>query len=62
VGPILPKSTKPLDVALTKQIRDQLVEKARQKHIAQEFARAEIELSRNIEFAPGYGPPIAATQ
>ena len=62
VGPILPKSTKPLDAALTKQIRDQLVEKARQKHIAQEFARAEIELSRNIEFAPGYGPPIAATQ
>ena len=35
---------------------------ARQKHIAKEFARAEIELSRNIEFAPGYGPPIAATQ
>jgi foldase protein PrsA len=61
-GPILPKSTKPLDAALTKQIRAQLVEKARQKHIAQEFARAEIELSRNIEFAPGYGPPIAAQQ
>ncbi len=35
MGPILPKSTKPLDAALTKQIRDQLVEKARQKHIAQ---------------------------
>jgi foldase protein PrsA len=61
-GPILAKSTRPLDAALTKQIRAQLVEKARQKHIAQQFARAEIELSRNIQFAPGYGPPIAATQ
>jgi foldase protein PrsA len=61
-GPVIAASTRPLDAALTKQIRTQLVEKARQKHIAQEFARAEIELSRNIEFAPGYGPPIAATQ
>jgi parvulin-like peptidyl-prolyl isomerase len=61
-GPVLPKSTRPLDDALKKQIRGQLVQKARQKHIAQEFARAQIELSREIEFAPGYAPPLAAAQ
>ena len=48
--------------SLKAQIRSQLVEKARQKHIAQQFARAEIELSRNIEFAPGYAPPLPAQQ
>ncbi|MDX6598276.1 MAG: peptidyl-prolyl cis-trans isomerase [Gaiellales bacterium] len=62
MGPVLPKSTRALDSALTTQIRAQLVDKARQKHIAQEFARAEIELSKNIQFAPGYGPPVTATQ
>ena len=55
----MPKSTRPLNARSKTQIRSQLVEKARQKHIAQEFARAEIELSRNIEFAPGYAPPLA---
>jgi len=61
-GPVLPKSTRPLNDTLKNQIRSQLVEKARQKHIAQEFGRAQIEISRTIEFAPGYGPPIAASQ
>jgi hypothetical protein len=61
-GPVQAETTRKLDAALTKQIRSQLVEKARQKHIAQEFARAEIELSRDIEFAPGYSPPLPASQ
>jgi hypothetical protein len=61
-GPVLPKSTKPLDAALKTQIRTQLVEKAKQKHIAQQFNLAVIELSKKITFAPGYAPAIAATQ
>ncbi len=61
-GPIIPKSTKPLDKALKTQIRTQLVQKARQKHIAQQFDAAVIELSKNITFAPGYAPAIAASQ
>jgi PPIC-type PPIASE domain/SurA N-terminal domain len=61
-GPILPKSTRPLDKALKDQIRSQLAEKARQKQIAQRFGLAQIELSRKIEFAPGYGPPLQTSQ
>lgn len=61
-GPVLPKTTRPLNDTLKRQIRSQLVEKARQKDIAKEFGRAQIELSRDIEFAPGYAPPIAASQ
>jgi parvulin-like peptidyl-prolyl isomerase len=60
-GPVLPKGTKPLDTALKAQIRSQLVQKARQKHIAQVFDEAVVELSKRIEFAPGYAPPIAAS-
>lgn len=61
-GPVLPKSTRPLDAALKAQIRSQLVTKARQKHIAEQFDRAVLDLSRDIEFAPGYAPPISTTQ
>ena len=57
-GPVLPKSTRPLDKALKAQIRAQLVDKARQKHIASQFDRAVNELSKNITFAPGYAPPL----
>ena len=55
-GPVLPASTRPLDAALKTQIRSQLVDKARQKHIANKFDPAVIELSRDIKFAPGYAP------
>jgi hypothetical protein len=61
-GPIVPKSTKPLNAALKAQIRSQLADKARQKHIAQVFDRAVIELSKHITFAPGYAPAVAASQ
>jgi parvulin-like peptidyl-prolyl isomerase len=61
-GPVLPKGTRPLDAALKTQIRTQLVEKARQKHVAQQFDRAVIEFSKDITFAPGYAPAIAASQ
>jgi parvulin-like peptidyl-prolyl isomerase len=61
-GPVMPASTRPLDAALKQQIRTQLAEKARQKRIAQQFNAAEIELARDIRFAPGYAPPVAAAQ
>jgi hypothetical protein len=61
-GPVLPRSTRPLDKSLKAQIRSQLVQKQRQKHIAQQFDAAVIELSKNIQFAPGYAPAAAATQ
>jgi hypothetical protein len=60
-GPVLPASTRPLDVTLKVQIRSQLAQKQRQKSIAQKFSAAEIELSQNIEFAPGYAPPVATS-
>lgn len=62
MGPVLPKSTKPLDKALKTQIRSQLVEKQRQKQIAQRFDAAVLELSKDIQFAPGYAPALAASQ
>jgi hypothetical protein len=62
IGPVLPKGTRPLDTALKAQIRSQLVEKRRQKQIAQQFGAAEIELSKDIQFAPGYAPAIATSQ
>ncbi|MDX6628187.1 MAG: foldase protein PrsA [Gaiellales bacterium] len=58
-GPVLPASTRPLDVTLKVQIRSQLAQQQRQKSIAQKFNAAQIELSRNIQFAPGYAPPVA---
>jgi peptidyl-prolyl cis-trans isomerase C len=61
-GPVLPKGTRPLDNALKAQIRSQLVEKQRQKQIAQRFDAAVIELSKDIQFAPGYAPALAASQ
>jgi foldase protein PrsA len=56
-GPVLKASTRPLDVSLKVQIRSQLAEQQRQKSIADKFAAAELELSQNIQFAPGYAPP-----
>jgi hypothetical protein len=61
-GPVLPKGTRPLDKALKAQIRSQLVEKARQKHISAQFALAVDELSKDIAFAPGYSPALATSQ
>jgi parvulin-like peptidyl-prolyl isomerase len=61
-GPVMPKGTRPLDKSLKAQIRSQLVQKQRQKHIAQQFNAAEIELSKDIQFAPGYAPAVATTQ
>jgi parvulin-like peptidyl-prolyl isomerase len=61
-GPVLPKSTRPLDKALKAQIRSQLVQTQRQKHVARQFDAAVIQLSKKIQFAPGYAPAIAATQ
>ena len=37
-------------------------EEERQKTHREAVRTAEIELSRDIQFAPGYGPPIASTQ
>jgi hypothetical protein len=61
-GPVLPKGTRRLDQALKVQIRGQLVAKQRQKAIARAFERAVIELSRDIQFAPGYAPAVATSQ
>jgi hypothetical protein len=61
-GPVQPESTRPLDAGLKKEIRAQLVEKAKQKHIADVFRRAQLELSRDLEFAPGYAPPVQTSQ
>jgi hypothetical protein len=61
-GPVLPKSTKPLDAALKAQIRSTLVQKARQKTIAQQFQKAQFELSKDIQFAPGYAPAVQTSQ
>jgi hypothetical protein len=61
-GPILPAGARPLDASLQLQIRTELEQEGRQKSIAKQFGTAEIELSRDIRFAPGYGPPIASTQ
>jgi parvulin-like peptidyl-prolyl isomerase len=60
-GPVLPKGTRPLDTALKAQIRSQLVEKARQKHIASVFNLAVDKLAANIKFAPGYSPALATS-
>jgi parvulin-like peptidyl-prolyl isomerase len=62
MGPVLPKGTKPLDAALKAQIRSALVDKARQKTIAQQFKAAELELSKDIQFAPGYAPAVQTSQ
>jgi PPIC-type PPIASE domain/SurA N-terminal domain len=61
-GPVLPASTRPLDAALKKQIRSQLVLKAQQTHIADQFDEAVNTLSADIKFAPGYAPALATTQ
>jgi foldase protein PrsA len=61
-GPVLPKGTRPLDAALKAQIRSQLVEKAKQKHIATVFSAAVDKLAQTIKFAPGYSPPLATSQ
>jgi parvulin-like peptidyl-prolyl isomerase len=61
-GPVMPKGTRPLDTSLKALIRNQLVLKQRQKHIAQQFDAAVIELGKNIRFAPGYAPAVAATR
>lgn len=60
-GPVLPASTRPLDAALKVQIRSQLAQKQRQKSIADKFNAAVAELSQNIQFAPGYAPPVATS-
>jgi parvulin-like peptidyl-prolyl isomerase len=60
-GPVLKKSVRPLDVTLKVQIRSQLAEKQRQKSVADKFAAAVDQLSQNIEFAPGYSPPVATS-
>jgi hypothetical protein len=60
-GPVIKASTRPLDVPLKIQIRSQLAQQQSQKSIAQKFAAAELELSRNIQFAPGYAPPVASS-
>jgi foldase protein PrsA len=61
-GPVLPAGTQPLDATLQLQIRTQLEQEGRQASIAKQFSAAELALSRDITFAPGYGPPIASTQ
>jgi hypothetical protein len=61
-GPVLPAGTRPLDATLQQQIRTQLEQEGRQKSIARQFDAAQVELSKNIQFAPGYGPPISSTQ
>jgi foldase protein PrsA len=61
-GPILPKGPQPLDKALKAQIRTQLAEQQRQKQIARQFDLAVIDLSKDIQFAPGYAPAVAAQQ
>jgi hypothetical protein len=48
-------------VTLKVQIRSQLAEKQRQKSVADKFATAVDQLSQNIEFAPGYSPPVATS-
>jgi hypothetical protein len=60
-GPVIKASTRPLDAALKAQIRSQLAQKQRQKSIAAKFAAAELELSRDVKFAPGYAPPVASS-
>ncbi|HET6174715.1 MAG TPA: peptidylprolyl isomerase [Gaiellales bacterium] len=60
-GPVLKPSVRPLDVTVKVQIRSQLAQQQRQKSIAQKFAAAELDLSRNIQFAPGYAPPVATS-
>jgi foldase protein PrsA len=60
-GPVLKASTRPLDATLKAQIRSQLQQQQRQKSIADKFAAAEAQLSQNIEFAPGYAPPVATS-
>jgi parvulin-like peptidyl-prolyl isomerase len=60
-GPVLKASVRPLDAALKVQIRSQLAQQQRQKSIANKFAAAEAQLSQNIQFAPGYSPPVATT-
>jgi hypothetical protein len=62
LGPVLPKSTRPLDAALKAQIRSSLLEKARQKTIADRFQAAQLELSKDIQFAPGYAPAVQTSQ
>jgi hypothetical protein len=62
MGPILPKSTRPLDAALKAQIRSQLVQEQRQKQIARQFDLAVIDLSKDIQFAPGYAPADQTAQ
>ncbi len=61
-GPVLPKGTRPLDKTLKDQIRATLVQQARQKHIAEQFDKAVLELSKDIKFAPGYAPAIQTSQ
>jgi hypothetical protein len=61
-GPVLPASTRPLNAALKKQIRSQLVLKAQQKHVASQFDAAVTSLSADIKFAPGYSPALPTTQ
>jgi foldase protein PrsA len=59
-GPVLKASTRPFDITLKLQIRAQLADKQRQKSIAEKFAAAELQLSQDIQFAPGYAPPVAS--
>jgi len=61
-GPVLPAGTRPLDATLQLQIRQQIEQEGRQKSIARQFNAAQVDLSNNIQFAPGYGPPIASSQ
>jgi foldase protein PrsA len=56
-GPVLKPSIRPLDVTLKVQIRSQLAELQRQKSIAEKFSAAVLDLSSDIQFAPGYAPP-----
>jgi PPIC-type PPIASE domain/SurA N-terminal domain len=60
-GPVLPASTEPLDATVTAQIRAQLTQAQRQKNIAAKFDAAVAGLSQNIQFAPGYAPPITTS-
>ena len=62
MGPVLPASTRPLDATLKAQIRTQLADQKRQKTIARQFDLAVIDLSRNIQFAPGYAPADTTSQ
>ena len=61
MGPVLPASTRPLDATLKSQIRTQLADQKRQKTIANKFDLAVIDLSRDIQFAPGYAPADQTT-